>query len=145
MAVTLNETLKVKRDIRHYDFGLPFWEATRQKKLVIQYCKTTKKYQHFPRPVSIFTGRRRDIEWREVSGRGTVFSFTIAHRGPPAFHGVEPYAIASVTLDVGVNVVAGVVNCTAAQLKIRMKVKPYWHPLDNGEHLLMWQPDMDAA
>ena len=145
MAVTLNETLKVKRDIRHYDFGLPFWEATRQKKLVIQYCKTTKKYQHFPRPVSIFTGRRRDIEWREVSGRGTVFSFTIARRGPPAFHGVEPYAIASVTLDVGVNVIAGVVNCTAEQLKIGMKVKPYWHPLDSGEHLLMWQPDMDAA
>jgi hypothetical protein len=26
-----------------------------------------------------------------------------------------------------------------------MNVKPYWHPLDNGEHLLMWQPDMDTA
>jgi hypothetical protein len=24
-------------------------------------------------------------------------------------------------------------------------VKPYWHPLANGEHLLMWQPDRDAA
>ena len=80
---------------------MPFWEATKQKKLVIQYCKTAKKYQHFPRPVSIFTGRRRDIEWREVSGKGTVFSFTIAHRGTPAFQGSEPYAIASVTLDVG--------------------------------------------
>jgi uncharacterized OB-fold protein len=145
MAVSLNDTFKVKRDIKHYDFGMPFWEATRRKKLVIQYCKATKKYQHFPRPVSIFTGRRRDIEWREVSGRGTVFSFTIAHRGPPPFHGVEPYAIASVTLDVGVNVIACVVNCTGEQLKIGMNVKPYWHPLDNGEHLLMWQPDMDVT
>ncbi len=59
MAITLNDTLDVKRgDIKHYDFGMPFWEATRQKKLVIQYCKTAKKYQHFPRPVSIFTGRK---------------------------------------------------------------------------------------
>jgi len=145
MSVTLNDTLGVKRDIKHYDFGMPFWEATKQKKLVIQYCKTAKKYQHFPRPVSIFTGRRRDIEWREVSGNGTVFSFTIAHRGPPAFQGAEPYAIASVTLDVGVNVIADVVNCTAEELKVGMKVKPYWHPLANGEHLLMWQPDKDAA
>jgi hypothetical protein len=24
-----------------------------------------------------------------------------------------------------------------------MRVKPYWHPLANGEHLLMWQPDKD--
>ena len=81
MAVTLNDTLGVKREFKspHYDFGMPFWEATRQKKLVIQYCKTAKKFQHFPRPVSIYTGRRRDIEWREVSGKGTVFSLSLIH------------------------------------------------------------------
>ena len=95
--------------------------------------------------MSIFTGRRRDIEWREVSGKGTVFSFTSAQRGPPAFQGAEPYAVASVTLDVGVNLIAGVVKCSAEELKVGMKVKPYWHSLDNGEHLLMWQPDKDAA
>ena len=146
MALTLNDTLGVKREFKHphYDFGMPFWEATRQKKLVIQYCKTAKKFQHFPRPVSIYTGRRRDIEWREVSGKGTVFSYTIAHRGTPPFHGAEPYAIASVTLDEGVNLIAGMVNCKAEDLKVGMKVKAYWHPLDNGEHLLMWQPDKDA-
>jgi hypothetical protein len=25
-----------------------------------------------------------------------------------------------------------------------MKVKPYWHPLDDGTHLFMFQPDKDA-
>src|SRR5580693_6432597 len=132
MAVTLNDTLSVKRDIKHYDFGMPFWEATRQKKLLIQYCKMAKKYQHFPRPVSIFTGRRRDIECHEVSGKGAVFSFTIAHRGPPSFQGAEPYATASVTREVGVNVIADVANCTVDELKDCMKVKPYWLPLANG-------------
>ena len=53
---TLNDTLGVKRTIKHFDFSEPYWEATKQKKLVIQYCKATGKYQHFPRPVSIFTG-----------------------------------------------------------------------------------------
>ncbi len=48
------------------------------------------------------------------------------------------------TLDVGVNFIANIVNCTAEELKVGMKVKPYWHPLDNGEHLLMFQPDKDA-
>ena len=133
MTVTLNDTLNVKREMKaHYDFGQPFWDATKQKKLVIQYCKTAKKYQHFPRPVSIYTGRRRDIEWREVSGKGKVYSFA------------EPYAVASVTIDEGVNVIANVVNCTAEDLKVGMRVKPYWHPINNGEHLLMWQPDKDA-
>ena len=141
MSTTLHDTLDVKRDIKHYDFGMPFWEATRQKKLVIQYCKTAKKYQHFPRPVSIFTGRRRDIEWKEVSGKGTVYSYTITERGTPAFRGQEPYAVVCVTLDVGVNFVANIVNCTVEELKVGMKVKPYWHPLDDGTHLCMFQPD----
>ena len=62
MANALNDTLGVKRAIRHFDFSEPYWEGTKSKKLVIQYCKATGRYQHFPRPVSIFTGRRRDIE-----------------------------------------------------------------------------------
>ena len=144
MTITLNDTLGIKRTIKHYDFSMPYWEATRQRKLLIQFCKSAQKYQHFPRPVSIFTGRRRDIEWREVSGKGTVFSYTITYRGPPLFHGAEPYAVVSATLDIGINVIADMVDCTADELKVGMKVKPYWHPLDNGEHLLMFQPDVDA-
>src|SRR5262249_49256605 len=145
MAKALNDTLGVKRSIRHFDFSEPYWEGTKQKKLVIQYCKATGKYEHFPGPVSIFTGRRRDIEWREVSGKGVVFSYTITHRGTPAFRGTEPYAVVSVTLDVGVNFIADIVNCTAEELKVGMKVKPYWHPLEDGTHLLMFQPDKTAT
>ena len=67
-----------------------------------------------------------------------------AHRGTPPFQGAEPYAIASVTLDEGVNLIADLIHCKEEDLKIGMRVKAYWHPLDNGEHLLMWQPDRDA-
>jgi uncharacterized OB-fold protein len=49
--------------------------------------------------------------------------------------------VVSVTLDVGVNFIANIVNCKAEELKIGIKVKPYWHPLDDGTHLLMFQPD----
>lgn len=144
MTKALNDTLSVKRSIKHFDFSEPYWEGTKQKKLVLQRCKVTKKYQHFPRPVSIFTGRVRDIEWNEVSGKGQVYSYTITERGPPAFRGQEPYALVCVTLDVGVNFVANIVNCTADELKVGMKVKPFWHPLADGTHLLMFQPDKDA-
>jgi uncharacterized protein len=144
MTATLHDTLGVKRTVRHFDFSEPYWTGTKQKKLTIQYCRSAKKYQHFPRPVSIFTGRRRDIEWREVSGNGTVYSYTITQRGTPAFRGQEPYAVVCVTLDVDVNFVANIVNCTAEELKVGMKVKPYWYPLDDGTHLMMFQPDKDA-
>ena len=70
----LNDTSAVKREISRFGFSKPYWEATREKKLVIQRCRVTGKYQHYPRPVSIYTGRRRDIEWHEVSGKGEIFS-----------------------------------------------------------------------
>jgi uncharacterized OB-fold protein len=143
MSKPLSDTLSVKRSIKHFDFSEPYWESTKQKKLVLQRCKATGKFQHFPRPVSIFTGRRRDIEWKEVSGNGTVYSYTVTERGTPAFRGQEPYALVSVTLDVGVNFIANIVNCTMQELKVGMKVKPYWHPLDDGTHLLMFQPSKD--
>ena len=144
-SLPLNDTLNVKRSIRHYSFSQPFWEASRQKKLLIQYCRRSGKYQHYPRPTSIFTGRASDIEWREVSGRGEVYSWTIARRGPVPFHGHEPYLVVSVTLDVGVNLIANMVNCGADEIRIGMKVVPCWAPLEDGTHLLMFEPDRSAG
>jgi len=77
----LNDTLSLKRQIKTYGFAKPFWDGTREKKVVIQYCRKTQKFQHFPRPTSIFTGRRGDIEWREISGKGEIFSYTVTYRG----------------------------------------------------------------
>jgi len=141
----LNDTALVKRVIRRYGFSKPYWDATREKKLVIQYCRATGKYQHFPRPVSIYTGRRSDIDWREVSGKGEVFSYSIVQRGLPAFRGQEPYAVVCVTLDVGVNVIANMMNCTRDELRIGMRVRPCWLPLEDGTNLLMFEPDRNAG
>ena len=44
------------------------------------------------------------------------------------------------TLDVGVNVIANIVHCGLGEIAIGMKVKPYWLPLANGTHLLMFEP-----
>lgn len=141
----LDDTFDVERTIRPSSFSKPFWAATREKKLVIQYCRATGKYQHHPRPTSIFTGRKSDIEWREVSGRGEIFSWTVVRRGPEAFRGHEPYAIASVTLDVGVNVIANLVHCPLQEIAIGMKVVPCWMPINDGLHLLMFQPERMEA
>jgi uncharacterized protein len=141
MSTPMNDTTDVKREPpRPSSYSRPFWEATRAKKLLIQYCPRTGQYQFFPRPSSLFTGAR-DLEWREVSGRGEIFSYTVAHRGPGAFHGHEPYLIVTVTLDVGVNVIADLVHCGLDEVRIGMPVVPFWHALSNGTHLLLFEPD----
>ncbi len=140
MAETLNDTRDVKRDaVKPRSFSKPYWEGTREKKIMAQYCKKSGKFQFYPRPVSIFTGRQ-DMEWRELSGKGEIFTYTTVRRARDPFRGHEPYFIATVTLEEGVNVLANVINCTAEQMKIGMKVKPYWQPLPDGMHLLMFEP-----
>lgn len=140
MSKVANDTLSVTRaPIRHANFSRPFWDATRDKKLVIQFCPRTQQYQFFPRPVSLFTGRRA-LEWREVTGNGRIFSYTVAALGYGPFRGHEPYLIALVQLDEGVNIMANIVNCDVDMIRIGLEVVPYWAPLSDGTNLLMFEP-----
>ncbi len=140
MPNKMNDTLDVKRPVpAAYSFSRPYWEGTRSKKILVQYCPRSGQYQFYPRPVSIATGRR-DLEWREVSGNGEVFSFTVARRARDPFRGHEPYLIATVTLDVGVNLLGNIVDCGLDEIRIGMKVVPHWAPLPNGMHMLMFRP-----
>jgi len=141
----MSEILKDALDVERQppipsSFSAPFWEATRQKKLLVQRCTRTGKYQWFARPTSIFTGRR-ELEWCEVSGHGEVFTWTLTRRAPGIFRGHEPFVVATVTLDVGVNVVANLVRCPLEELRVGLRVVPYWAMLPNGMHLLMFQPE----
>ena len=141
MMTRLNDTLSVTREPpTPRTFSKAYWDATREKRLLVQYDKRSGKYQFFPRATSIYNGHR-DLEWREVSGKGEVFSYTVAHRARPPFQGHEPVLIGLVTLDEGVNVMANIVHCGVEKIRIGLRVKPFWLPLANGTHLLMFEPD----
>lgn len=141
MSELLNDTLDVSRPApRPFSFSKRFWDATRERKVLLQYCRATGRYQFFPKPVSVFTGGR-DLEWREVSGRGAIFSFTVAHVARPPFNGHTPYLIATVTLDEGVNMIANVIGCAIDRMAIGMRVRPAWCPLPDGTNLLLFEPD----
>ncbi|MEO5773721.1 MAG: Zn-ribbon domain-containing OB-fold protein [Sphingomicrobium sp.] len=138
----LNDLLAIDRPVPPIrSFSVPFWEATREKRLLLQYDKVVGAYQFYPRPTSIHTGRRTNLEWREVSGKGAVFSFTIVRRARPPFRDHEPYVVAMVTLDEQVNVMSNIIRCSEAELRVGLRVKPFWHPLPDGRHLLLFEPD----
>jgi uncharacterized protein len=141
MVARLNDTLGIHREPpKPRSFSKAYWDATRQKRLIVQYDKRSGKYQFFPRATSIYDGHR-NLDWREVSGKGEIFSYTIAYRARPPFQGHEPFVIGLVTLDEQVNVMANIVHCDRDRLNIGLRVKPFWAPLSNGTHLLMFEPD----
>jgi len=51
----------------------PFWDATKDRILVLRFCKTCKKYHHYPRNVCPYC-YGRELDWKRVSGKGTVYA-----------------------------------------------------------------------
>ena len=138
-----NDLLGIDRPLPpERSFSRPYWDATREKRLVIQYDRDSDVYQFYTRPTSIYTGRRGDLEWREVSGKGALFSYTVVRRTRPPFRDKEPYVVAMVTLDEGVNVMSNLIHCAQDQLATGLRVRPYWEPLADGRHLLLFEPDL---
>ncbi len=103
----------------------PFWDGVAEGKLVLQYCTEAKRFQHYPKPVSNYTGRRT-LEWREVSGNGVIYACTVVRIPGPGLEGRLPLCVATVELDEGVRIIANVLNCSPDELKIGSRVKLAW-------------------
>ncbi len=75
-----------------------WWDATRAHRLTIQRCVQCGHLQHYPRALCTRC-MSDDLDFVEVSGRGTLDSFTVVERALPGFS--TPYVVARVRLDEG--------------------------------------------
>lgn len=100
-----------------------FWEQCKQNKLMIQQCKDCKRHIFYPRNICPHC-MSDEIEWVESSGKGKVYSYTVAHRaGGPGFQDDVPYIIALIELDEGVRMMSTIVNCERSELACDMPVE----------------------
>jgi uncharacterized OB-fold protein len=97
----------------------PFWEAARRHELQIQACRACGTYLFFPRALCprCFAA---DLEWRRVSGRGTLHTFTIVERGQRGFPLATPYVLAVVELAEGPRMMTNLVGIEPDPAKIRI-------------------------
>jgi hypothetical protein len=117
-----------------------FWNGVNQHKFRLQYDPEADKYQFYPRGLSVHTGKR-NLEWREVSGAGSVYSYTETHIAARGFEGEAPYLIATVELDEGVRVMSVLRNCTMEDVKIGMRVRMCWDTIDDDFEFFAFEPD----
>ena len=73
------------------DLTRPFWEAAREHRLVIQRCQDCRHFNHPPRPVCTAC-HGAALAFEPVSGRGTIYSFSVMYQPNVAGFGDElPY------------------------------------------------------
>ncbi len=116
-----------------------FWEAARRGKLALQYDPVAKQYQFWPRTISVATGRQ-NLEWREVSGLGQLYSYTVTHVPTPGFEDRGAYPIGLVELDEGVRIIANLVNVDPAALKIGMRLKVAFEKIAPDMNYFAFEP-----
>lgn len=107
-----------------------FWQATQKGELLLQYCPESGRFQHYPRPVSIYTGSR-NLEWRKVTGNGTIYASTTVRVPGPGLEGRLPLSVVTVELDEGVRILGNVLDTDPADVAIGQRVELAWDAISD--------------
>lgn len=84
-----------------------FFDGCAEGRLLIEECAACRRLQHYPRGAcTVCCG---PVGWREVSGHGIVYAFTIIRytRDEP-FDGATPYIVGLIDLPEGVRILANI-------------------------------------
>jgi uncharacterized protein len=117
----------------------PYWEGAAEGRLLVQQCPACGHRQFYPR--ALCTACAATPEWIEVSGRGTVHTFTVIHQNwSRPFKDELPYVVAMVDLDEGVRMMANVTDCAPDAVRIGVAVEAYTVKVDEGLGIPFFRP-----
>lgn len=106
-----------------------FWEMCAQQKLMIQQCEDCGKHVFYPRSICPHCMSDR-LRWVESSGRGRVYSYTVARRpGGPGFEKEVPYIVAIIELEEGVRMMSTIVDIPIEEVRCGMPVQVVFEKL----------------
>ena len=123
------------------DFPLPdtawpgtreYWAGAARGQLCIPRCELCARWVWYPEPSCPHCSGDR-LRWTAVSGRGSLFSWTIVHHPfLPQFRAKLPYVAALVSLeeDPRVRIVTSVVECGPSELRPELPVEVVFRPLE---------------
>jgi uncharacterized protein len=99
----------------------PFWDGCNEGRLLYQRCQTCGHIVFEPAALCRWcTGR--DLVWEQSNGRGTLYSWTVAHR-PQTDAFTLPYAPVIVNLDEGFQMLSNIIECDTSDLDVGMRVR----------------------
>lgn len=102
-----------------------FWAAAAQGRLLLKTCTDCGQPHWYPRVACPLCGSQR-LEWKQASGRGTLYAFSPARRADP------PYILAYVTLEEGPTLMTNIVDVRFEDLRIGQAVSVRFQPAAEG-------------
>lgn len=111
----------------------PFWEAAAQSRLLVKSCQHCQRAHWYPRVICPLCGSD-ETEWKEASGQGTLYAFSIVERTE------TPYVLAWVTLAEGPVMMTNIVDCDFKDLKIGQPVAVHFTQVKQGRFMPVFSP-----
>ena len=122
----------------------PFWDGLKAHELRIQRCEDGGHAVFFPRSHCPACGSRR-LRWEAASGRGTLYTYTVA-RVPtlPEFTDEMPQLLAVVALDEGPHLNTTIVGAQPAELRVGQRLRAVFDERPGAVTLLRFTPEEGA-
>jgi len=118
----------------------PFWAGLKDGVFRMQKCNDCGGWVFYPRNRCSHC-LSDALSWHEVSGAGTLYTYTIARQPTsPHFARDVPQRLAVVELDEGVHVTTTLVGVADADIRIGMRVEPVYDPVSDDITLLRYRP-----
>ncbi len=123
----MSEVARSEPNSTEYSEG--FWVGVRRGELVIQRCTACERLRHYPQPMCPDC-HSVDFDWAPVTGRGVIYSYTVAHRAfHPAWKDDVPYVLATIELEEGVRMMTDLIGIDPNTVEIGQKVEVYFEEL----------------
>ncbi|MGH7210891.1 MAG: Zn-ribbon domain-containing OB-fold protein [Acetobacteraceae bacterium] len=113
--------------------GEAFWTAAAAGRFLLRWCIACGRAHWYPRATCPFCASDR-TEWRDASGRGTIYSFSTLRRASP------PFTIAYVTLAEGPVMMTCLVECDPDAVAIGDAVEIAFRPSEGGPPVPCFRP-----
>lgn len=119
----------------------PFWQGLTEHRILVQFSPSLDRYVFYPRTLAP-GNLADDLEWREIDGAGSLYTFTVADRptAPPWADALPQYP-AVVEWDAGPRFSTELVDVARSDIRIGMRVTPVFFDVpDRGVTLLRYRP-----
>jgi uncharacterized OB-fold protein len=117
----------------------PFWSAARERRLAIQRCDDCETFRFPPEPACA-TCSSTATSWVEMSGRATLYTWTVTHAPLlPFFAEREPWPVAVVELEEGPRLVTNLIDVSAEDYAIGMPLQVAFEDASDDVTLIVFR------
>ena len=120
----------------------PFWDAANENRLVIQNCSSCSRLHHPPVTVCDQCGSGETLEWKEMSGRGTIYNYGVVFDCPVRLlQEDQAFNVAVVMLDEdpGIQMYSHLPGTPVDEVPVGAAVEVIFQETFNGQKVPEWQ------